>query len=456
MQRNACVLTGCSTAVIVLACASMPRVEALTLRSELFADGLTSPVHVTAPPGDFNRVFIVEQPGRIRIVKNGSPLAVPFLGIEDLVAFGGEQGLFSVAFHPDYASNGFFYVNYTRRADGATVIARYRVSSDPDVADPASAFVLLTIAQPYANHNGGQLAFGPKDGYLYIGMGDGGSSGDPGNRAQSDTTLLGKLLRIDVNSGSPYGIPPDNPGGAWLPEVWAKGLRNPWRFSFDRLTGDLYIADVGQGQREEIDYVPHGTGGGRNYGWRCMEGDLCTGSTGCSCTDPSLTAPLHVYSHALGCSVTGGFVYRGPSSALQGTYFFADYCSATIWSFRVVGGTVSEFTDRTAELTPSSGPAIGSISSFGEDAAGNLYICSLGGRVYAIVASGTTADFDTDGDVDLADFSFYQGCFNGPNRRYAYLQCTVADFDADNDVDVTDFATFADCFNGPNRPPGCI
>ena len=258
------------------------------------AGGFASPVHVTHAGDGSGRIFVVEQGGRIRILDNGAVLPASFLDLASLnpprLVAGGEQGLLSVAFPPGFAAKGYFYVNYTRAPDGATVVARYRVSAgDANAADPASEEVILTVSQPFANHNGGQLAFGP-DGYLYIGMGDGGSGGDPLNNGQTSGTPLGKLLRIDVESGAvPYGIPPTNPFlgvAGYLPEIWALGLRNPWRFSFDRGTGDLYIGDVGQANFEEIDFHPAGSPGGQNYGWNIMEGDSCypPGTVGCNRT----------------------------------------------------------------------------------------------------------------------------------------------------------------------------
>lgn len=365
------------------------------------ASGLAWPVYVTAPPGDTERLFIVQQGGLIRIHKLGILLPEPFLDLSALVTAGlsqySEQGLLGLAFHPDYALNGFFFVNYTDLS-GDTVVARYRVQSGhPDRADAASGATVLTVAQPYANHNGGTLAFGP-DGYLYIGMGDGGSGGDPGNRAQSDGQLLGKLLRIDVTSAFPYAIPPDNPfAGPGLPldEIWAKGLRNPYRFSFDALTGDLYIGDVGQNEWEEIDFTPAGTTGGLNYGWRLMEGDACYDPpTGCN--DGSLTLPVHVYGHNDGCSVTGGMVYRGGAiPAIQGHYFFADYCTARLRSFRMVNGAVTELTTWPVSVVPGNGPAlVESISAIGSDGAGELYIVDRTGEqegeIWKIVPSTTS------------------------------------------------------------------
>ncbi|MGH9204833.1 MAG: PQQ-dependent sugar dehydrogenase, partial [Vicinamibacterales bacterium] len=283
------------------------------------------------------RLFVVEQRGRIYVIENGRRLETPFLDLTSLVsATGYERGLLSIAFHSDYASNGLFFVDYTRQSDGATVIARYHVSDDPNVADSDSGEILLTIDQPEANHNGGLVKFGP-DGYLYIGMGDGGGAGDRhgtiGN-GQDPNALLGKMLRIDVNGGEPYAIPPSNPfanGTNARPEIWATGMRNPWRFSFDRTTGDLFIADVGQSAYEEINFQPASSSGGENYGWRIMEGAHCF-NPGSGCDQSGLTLPVAEYGRQGGCSVTGGYVYRG--SALpewQGVYFYADFCSGEVW-----------------------------------------------------------------------------------------------------------------------------
>lgn len=359
------------------------------------AAGLSRPVWVGSPPEDETRLFVAEQwSGRIKIIKDGHVLSTPFLDIKSKIQTGSEKGLLGVAFHPNYKFNRRFYVNYTRAPDGATIVEEYRAfANNPDQADPNSGVVILgPISQPFTNHNGGCIAFGP-DKFLYVGMGDGGSAGDPQCRAQRGDTLLGKLLRIDVNNGG--AAPPSNPfvgNPAFLDEIWALGLRNPWRFSFDRETGDLYIADVGQNAREEINYTPAGSTGGENYGWKIMEGTLCFSTSNCPpgvppCNDPSLQLPIHEYSHVGGnCSVTGGYVYRGCAIPdLKGTYFFADFCSNRIWSFRVVNGQVTEFKDRTSELKPV-GASIASISSFGEDACGELYICDLnGGEIFKIV-----------------------------------------------------------------------
>ncbi|MFO0983124.1 MAG: PQQ-dependent sugar dehydrogenase [Planctomycetota bacterium] len=369
-MRHATLLCVTGMSLLLAAVARAGDVPLTTIR---VASGLSQPLFLGSPPGDLERVFIVEQGGVIKILRAGTVLPTPFLDIHARILAGGERGLLGLAFHPSYASNGQLFVNYTRAGDGATVVARFSVSADPDVADPTSEVVILTIAQPYANHNGGMIAFGPGDGYLYIGMGDGGSGNDPEGRAQDGGVLLGKMLRIDVDGGSPYVSPPDNPffgPGDPLDEIWALGVRNPWRFSFDRFTHDLYIGDVGQSDREEVDYEP-AQSGGENYGWRCMEGGRCTGLTGCSCNDPDLVVPIHEYTHADGCAITGGYVYRGCAvPSLQGTYFFGDYCSARIWSLRWDGTTLSDFRDRTAELDPPGAPSIASITSFGEGCAG--------------------------------------------------------------------------------------
>jgi len=346
---------------------------------QVIASGLDHPVLVTHAGDGSKRLFVIEQPGQIKIVQNGSVLSTPFLDIRSKVSYGGEQGLLGLAFHPNYKVNGYFYVDYTRSGDGATVIERYSVSPDnPDVAVAGSAFTLLVIPQPYANHNGGNLVFG-KDGKLYIGMGDGGSSGDPQNNAQNINSLLGKLLRIDVDSASPYGIPSDNPfvGIDGADEIWALGLRNPWRFSFDRQTGDMLIGDVGQSLWEEIDFQPAGVSG-LNYGWRCYEGTHvynlnppCNGV---------LTAPIAEYSHTEGQSVTGGYVYRGMRfPSLLGIYIYADFSQGNIWALQRSGETWSAPT--LLLDTPFA------ISSFGEDEAGELYIVDYYGGAIRLLAA---------------------------------------------------------------------
>jgi len=335
--------------------------------------GLVHPVSI-AHAGD-SRLFIVQQEGRVMIFDGTQLLSQPFLDIGTSVSKGGERGLLGIAFHPRFAENGRFFVDYTD-VNGNTVIARYTVrADDPNVADPNSRVPILSVQQPFANHNGGQLQFGP-DGYLYIGMGDGGSGGDPGNRAQNLGQLLGKLLRIDVD-GDTYEIPPTNPfavlPGA-LPEIWASGLRNPWRFSFDRASGDLWIADVGQGDWEEIDFQPASSIGGENYGWRRMEGTHCF-NPGSNCNNGTLVLPVVEYGHTNGaCSVTGGYVYRGALyPRLQGTYVYGDYCNGVIW-----GGTLQPDGTVTSRVLLDTNFLI---STFGEDANGELYVADYGGGI---------------------------------------------------------------------------
>jgi glucose/arabinose dehydrogenase len=314
-------------------------------------------------------------------VKDGVLLAEPFLDLSAKVSTDGERGLLGLAFDPDYATTGSFVVHYTDLA-GNTALSRFQVSVNPDVADPASEQVILTAAQPASNHNGGQVLFGP-DGFLYLGLGDGGGSGDPDGRGQNLSDLLGSILRIDVRTGDLYAVPPDNPfvgNPSARPEVWSYGLRNPWRFSFDRANGDLYIADVGQNQLEEIDIstATDGAGRGVNYGWNIMEGSQCFGSSGCD--QAGLTLPVLEYSHREGCSITGGYVYRGSAiPAVQGHYFYSDFCQRWVRSFRYAGGVVTEETSWPTLVTG------GTVVSFGEDAAGELYILEAEGRVSRIV-----------------------------------------------------------------------
>jgi len=341
------------------------------------ADGLTAPLHVSAPLGDA-RIFVVEQPGTVRIIDNDRLLDRPFLDISSRLRFGGERGLLSLAFHPSYSRNGYFFVNYSEKVNGATRIERYRVSEDPNRADPASAQLVLRIEQPYSNHNGGHILFGP-DGMLYVAMGDGGAGGDPKGHGQNRATLHGALLRIDIDSDTPYAIPTDNPfigdvGGR--DEIWAWGLRNPWRISFDGVAGLLYVADVGQNDWEEVTIVS-ATVGGLNHGWNVMEGNHCFLEPSCDSTD--LTAPAYVYSHDQGCSITGGLIYRGAAMPdLHGHYFFSDYCTGFLRSFRYSAGAVMEVTGWDAGN-------LGHVTSFGADTAGELYITNSGGQVLKLV-----------------------------------------------------------------------
>ena len=355
-----------------------PKASQVGLQLQQVAGGLTQPLFVDAPAGD-QRLFVVEQPGRIRIVSGGNLLGEAFLDITDLVGSGGERGLLGLAFHPQYPANGRFFIHYTDGA-GDTRIAEYRVSSNPDRADRAGGRVILTVDQPASNHNGGMLAFGP-DGYLYVALGDGGGGADQFGNSQNPETLLGSMLRIDVDSGGSYSVPSGNPfvlgGGA--PEVWAIGLRNPWRFSFDGQR--LYVADVGQGQWEEINVLTTASGGA-NLGWSIMEGSHCFNPSS-GCNRAGLVLPVFEYGHAEGCSITGGYVYRGSAiPELDGHYFYGDFCSGWVRSFRYTGDGVADPWDWSTDLG-----TVGSLTSFGTDGFGELYVVSGQGDVFRIAAT---------------------------------------------------------------------
>jgi len=367
--------------------APLPDLPSITL-TPVVTSGLGTPVAITNAGDGSGRLFITDQMGYIRIWTGSQLLATPFLDVHAIITAGGEQGLLSVAFHPNYASNGFFYVYYTDQSSPTynLTIARYHVSAgDPNRADPSSAMIVLQVPHPInTNHNGGQLQFGA-DGYLYIGTGDGGSGGDPPNNSQTLSVLLGKLLRIDVDGGSPYAIPPSNPfvgvPGA-RPEIWAYGLRNPWRYSFDRVTHDLFIGDVGQNLYEEIDFQPAASTGGQNYGWHLMEGFHCY-NPATNCNDGTLTLPVVEYAHGPGCSVSGGYIYRGSQyPQLYGVYFYSDYCSGDI------SGLVHNC-DGSWTTTPLLDTTM-NIVAFGEDEAGEMYVDDIAGGVYKITA--TTAN----------------------------------------------------------------
>jgi glucose/arabinose dehydrogenase len=372
------------TAPPLTATAADPATNLAAIRLELqpVISGLEMPVGIAHAGDGSGRLFVLEKVGRIRVVRDGALLPAPFLDISDRVgSSGSEQGLLGLAFHPGYAQNGLFFVNYTDRA-GDTVVSRFSLGADPARADPASEVVLLALEQPAANHNGGHLAFGP-DGYVYIGTGDGGASGDRFGNGQNGATLLGAMLRLDVDGGEPYAVPPGNPfldDPGVRDEIWAIGLRNPWRYSFDRLTGELYIADVGQNQYEEVNVQPAGSPGGENYGWPIMEASHCFPESQ-TCSQEGLILPVVEYDHGQGCSVTGGYVYRGETfPSLRGIYLFGDYCSGRIWGLaRSAGGTW-----QAAELAQTDLR----ISSFGEDEAGELYVLDMGnGVLYRIGAS---------------------------------------------------------------------
>ena len=358
------------------------------LELERIADALAAPVGIVNAGDGSGRLFVLEQAGRVRVIDPGGRLrAEPFVDISDRVLSGGERGLLGIAFHPDFGDNGRLFLHYSRAGDGATVVSELRADAARRTAAPGNERILLTQAQPFPNHNGGQLAFGP-DGYLYLGLGDGGAAGDPFDNAQNTEVLLGKILRLDVDGaaagGRAYAIPRDNPfapegvrPGDGRPEIWAYGLRNPWQFSFDPEGGDLYIADVGQEEWEEVNRQPGDSRGGENYGWDVMEGRHCFGRE--DCDQAGYVKPIAEYSHARGCSVTGGHVYRGTRQPeLQGVYVFGDYCSGLIFTLQVDEGT------RTPKVVLESNLAI---SAFGTDEDGEIYVAGIGGTVHRVVVA---------------------------------------------------------------------
>lgn len=468
--------------------------HAQTLATEVVASGFALPVYCTAPRGDDNRLFVVQQrrfgQGLLRVVdlRTGRLQFEPYLDI-GAVGTGAEQGFFCVAFHPRFMENGYFYVKYATPAvsgvsAGDVFVVRYRaMGADPmaNAADPASAVVIMKITQPESTHNGGWLDFGP-DGKLYIATGDGGNANDTtggvsfppyhtpgiGNAQDLTDNILGKVLRIDVDGpdGEPgtadddgfpsdatrhYVIPPDNPyvGTVNTPEVWASGLRNPWRASFDRQTGDFWVGDVGQAEREEISRNA-GNVPARNYGWRCMEGTRCTGLAGCTCNAPELTMPLFEYDHAVGCAVVGGYVYRGAAIAwLRGTYFFSDFCTSAVKTFRPGASGVTELVDRSVELDPPGAISNVTIISFGEDSRGDLYLVDQNaGRVLRVVKPGPKVDCNANGRHDEGDI--LAGISADVNGDGIPDECQSppcsADFNADGGVDGADIEAFFGAF----------
>jgi glucose/arabinose dehydrogenase len=421
-------------------------VDAITLSQLPNAAGLIQPVALTHAGDD--RLFIVEQDGRIRVYENGNLLSTPFLAIEPIVRCCGEEGLLSVAFHPNYPATPYFYVNYTSDVTGSVgdaVIARYTVSADPNVADASSALIMKVIAHPgQSNHNGGQLAFGP-DGMLYFGMGDGGGGGDPNNNAQNINTLLGKLLRLNVDAPPPY-IAAGNPYEGATPgldEIWAIGLRNPWRFSFD-VDGGLLIADVGQGNWEEVNVTPSGTAAPVNYGWRITEGTHCYPPPTMTCNTTGLTLPPIEYDHSAGnCSVTGGYRYQGTVyPELVGQYIYGDYCSGRIWSALPAGG--GAWTSSLILDTPYN------ISAFGEDMAGELYVLQHStGAIYRVDAS-LMADADGDGCTDAEELGPDEE-FGGQRDRFS--QWDFYDVNGTAKIDALDVGLVRANFSVPNPTP---
>ena len=413
------------------------------------ATGLSQPLYVTSAPGNPSRLFIVEKGGRIKVMQNGSVLATPFLDISSIVKTTGfEQGLLGLAFDPNYQTNKKFYVNYIDLI-GNTNNSSYTVSANPNIANTARTPV-LSYVQPYTNHNGGWIGFGP-DGNLYIASGDGGDGNDPGNRAQDLNTFLGKMLRINPNGvdafpADPdrnYGIPATNPfvGVAGADEIWSYGLRNPWRNSFDRSTGALYLGDVGQDAWEEIDYQPASSTGGENYGWRVYEGNHSTGLGGLNPPGSPVVFPIHEYvNDGVDRSVTGGYVYRGDTiENLPGTYVFGDFGSERIWSFRYDGVSKTEFRELTGELIPSLG-SLDSIASFGEDALGELYVVDFDGDVFKI-GSRIFGDATNDGKVNGADYTVWADHYFDTGVGF-----DLGDFNRDGIVDGADYTLWADRF----------
>ena len=388
--------------ILILMLSFLLQAEEPSLSSTLIADGFKKPLFITSHPENSKFLYVVEQAGKIIIINNGKKLDEPFLDITDRVVRpgrpGDERGLLGFAFHPDYAKNKKFYVNYIND-DGFTIVSEFSAQSNLN-ANSLSERTVFNLKQPYGNHNGGHMQFGP-DNYLYISIGDGGKRGDPLNAGQDLNTLFGKILRIDVNK-VPYGIPKSNPYYGQKNkrgEIWAWGFRNVWRFSFDRKIGDIYYGDVGQNKWEEINYEPYNSKGGNNYGWRIMEASKCYNPEK-NCDEKGLTLPIHEYpndanymvvlgggsqTNSDGCSVTGGYVYRGSKiKGLNGYYIFGDYCSGNIWTFKVINDKATSLTNRTKEINLGNGEFTTYISSFGEDADGELYIVEYNGGIYKI------------------------------------------------------------------------
>ena len=411
-----------ATASVIASSSVMAGETKLTsIRIATFTD---APVFVTHAPGDFERLFVIEKPGRVVVIRNGKVLNKPFLNLTDIVqhTVTNERGLLGLAFHPDYETNGFFYVYYTAQPEGDITLPRFEVTADPDIADRESLCPILSNPHPAPNHNAGWIDFGIHDGFLYVAIGDGGGGAfDPGDDAQNLDVLLGKLLRLDVDSDDfpqdpdrNYAIPPDNPfvGVDGADEIWAYGLRNPWRCSFDRETGDIYIADVGQSSREELNFRPASSTGGENFGWDCKEGTLCTKEDTCDCADPELVDPMFEFVHdKFPTAIIGGYMYRGCAIPdLVGAYIFANRridIGHPIWQLRHDNGKINDLQEIQDELDPGNGLSIGRISSFGEDAFGELYICDTHGHeLFKIVpAKQAGPDCNDNGVPDACDIA---------------------------------------------------
>jgi glucose/arabinose dehydrogenase len=452
MRRSLSRSTAIALAAIAAPSLAQSQPEATT---RLHCQGIYYPVAITTPPApaDAGRIFILGRLGQISIASAGTGAVNPnpFLDFSALVTTVGDGGALGLAFDPNYSTSGLFYVYYNQAPSGDAILARYHVSADPNRADPASAQILFRYPRPIG-HNSGWIGFSPIDGYLYLTSGDAGTgvTPDPNNNAQTLTNnLYGKLLRLDPSGDDfpddpqrNYRIPPSNPfvGLPGDDEIFAYGLRNVWRASFDRSTGDLWMADVGQDQREEIDFHPAAAPGGQNYGWRCTEGTFCTGLTGCTCNGPTLTPPIYEYDHTVGRSITGGYVYRGSAiPTARGAYFFADFQFNRVWSLRYNGSTVSDLRERTADFVPRSGPAPANISAFGEDAAGELYLCDYGNaRIFKVIPPPCPADFNTDGSVDIRDFLAFLAAFAAADPR--------ADMTADGHINIADFLAYLAAF----------
>lgn len=421
---------------------SVPFVAAQTINlQQVVGTGVSSPIGVYFAPGNDQTMYVLQQGGRIKTANatTGAVSGTDFLDITSrVISSGNEQGLLGLVFHPDYANNGYFFVNYTRAGNGATVVARYkRSTANPLVADPASEKIVMQISQPYSNHNGGQLQIG-RDGYLYIGMGDGGSANDPQANGQNGLVRLAKMLRVDIDVDSGYAIPAGNPfvgDNTRLPEIWALGVRNPWRFSFDMKTADLWIADVGQNVWEEIDFEPAGMGG-RNYGWRCYEGNTAFNTANCGPAS-AYTSPIFVYNHTGGnCSVTGGFVYRGGSFAdLYGKYIFTDYCSGKFWLTSPDGS--GGWTTNQVTTTPS---LTNQLTSFGQNGKGEMYVVSRdGNKIYRLAGTPCApADIYTaDGSLESCTGHLTLKAPYGPDNQYAWYRNDTLLTETTNVLDAT-------------------